>query len=395
MRHPRLLLSALLLAVPACSSASPGGDSSDEGATALRDAAAPDSGASSDGGAKRSTDGGSTSADASADASTDAGSSPGEDGGPADAGLDASAPVFTIEDAGITGTIYAVDGTGPGDVYLGAIDGIYHSTGDGTWTHEYSALPMTTLAVDGAGHVFAAGEFGSVIKRNADGTWADYTRCTPQLEHYPPTGFSGSGTVAAAGGALYYTFDISGEVFGSGVCSLADDTADAGTAVRTWFDYPTQITDVFAAPDGPAYILGIDGNDAPLVEYGGPGGGWTKLTGALPQHGFSAGVATNSSVWLLAGTALYESGPAGPVVLVKDYGSAQTFNGAWASSPTDVWFAANAHGTAPNLLHYTGAPDLAVEPITGAPGQIYAVWGSGSGSDLYAVGAKGTIVHRH
>ena len=61
-------------------------------------------------------------------------------------------------------------------------------------------------------------------------------------------------------------------------------------------------------------------------------------------------------------------------------------NGVWGSSGSDV-FAVGAYGTIP---HYDGAGWSAM--TSGTTEALLGVWGS-SGSDVFAVGAKGTILH--
>jgi hypothetical protein len=67
-------------------------------------------------------------------------------------------------------------------------------------------------------------------------------------------------------------------------------------------------------------------------------------------------------------------------------GTGDTLDGVWGSSGSDV-FAVGEDGT---ILHYDGSSWSSMSSGTGE--WLYGVWGS-SGSDVFAVGDSGTILH--
>jgi hypothetical protein len=69
-----------------------------------------------------------------------------------------------------------------------------------------------------------------------------------------------------------------------------------------------------------------------------------------------------------------------------DGGTTERLYGVWGSSGSDVF----AVGEAGTILHYDGATWIPMS--SGTTDSLFGVWGS-SGSDVFAVGYPGTILH--
>jgi hypothetical protein len=409
MRSLRLVFSLLLIAAPACSTVSLGDEEGDAGGG--DDASAKDGGPVGpvgDGGRTGPTDAATdatTATTATTDAAVDAAdAAPSPDAAPdaavdaagdaaTDAGDGGASPFWVVEDAGTTDALYAVGGSGPNDVYIGSNKGVYHSKGDGVWTLEPVRLPVLSISAAAPGRIYTSGEFGLVDEGSGNGTWNELTACNKPTQHAPPTGPSGEGDVAASGTTLYYTFIGAGD-YGTGVCTWTQDETDAGTYDVTWYDNPAVIDDVFTSDTGQAYIVGSDATGTAFVAAR-SGATWTKIAPdpageSAPSSAFLGGVALGSSFWVVNDSEVWSGTVGGDFTLFQGYGLDRLF-GIWSGAANDLWVVAN--GNHPEVVHQLLGANPVIESLPQSPGILTAIWGSG-GTDLYAVGENGAILHR-
>ena len=279
-------------------------------------------------------------------------------------------PQWTAMPLPATGTLYAVWGSGPTDVYVAGAGGtiLHHDgrrppTGD-WWTAQTSGTTNDIYGVWGSGpkDVFAAGASGTM--RHHDGTkWNTISLGTSRYL-YALWGSSAYDiyTVGSSGYARYSDRRTS---------PLVWDYLKSGTSssLRSlWGNSPTNVI-----------MVGYNGT---ILRY--DGSAFKAMAAGPSQHLMGVWGASASDVFAVGytGTILRYDGTAWKMMIS---GTSSNLRGVWGSGPTDVW----AVGDSGTILHFDGKAWVTHKAVTGA--HLYGVWGSGP-TDVFAVGYN-TILH--
>lgn len=250
-------------------------------------------------------------------------------------------PSWTRLDAStnLTGDLYAVWGSGPGDVYAG---GALRSSGSGTLVHRSGAESWTE-------------QFRGATT-NVTAIWG-----------------SGTDLYALAGGAILHAT--------AGITPSWSEQ-DAGDRLAV---IPLAI---WGSGDADVYLVG----EGPVLHSTG-GGAWATQ---LPNNGLSL-----KAIWGSGKNDIYAVGNdgslSGTLAIVHSTGDGNwtpqpssvttALTAIWGSGPGDV-YAVGEFGT---ILHSTGDGQWTTED-SATTFNLYGIWGSGP-SDIYAVGQDGMIVH--
>ncbi len=340
------------------------------------------------------TPGDAGSADAAHDASLADGSTPvadaSTDGGHPDAGDAASdaGSAWTLETLPVKDGAFSVGGTGPADVYVGGDEGIYHSTGNGTWTKEAQTNGVVLgLSDDGAGHMFAGNLFAELFTQQADGGWVGGDRS------FCGNAQSRGGLLFVHGTTLFGATDGESEGYTCVSTVNAPSGANADTALgRTaWFSGTTQ---VFAAGGTPSSA----GTPSPAGFVAYYDTSWHEIAaanGTLPP--MVSVVAVGTSAIAVGASTVYSTSSDGPLTLLATAPSAiGTFSHAWGDSLSEVWAIGTDSSGKPAVTHISIGPagvtfDHQLIPTTS--GILYGVWGTGTG-EIYVANDDGTILHK-
>ncbi len=280
------------------------------------------------------------------------------------------------------------------------------SDGDATWTAVQSNALGTLRAISGSGpdDVWAVGD--AVVVR-WDGT--GWSHVAPSLE----TGTSWHGVwsvgsqdiwiVGGGGGGEYVNASYS-PVAGSLVLSSVWATGSMGSAVV----YAGSANGVLQVAGGSwqsvpgansGAVLAMGGTQATNVWAAGAGVYWTDPMGwisenipgpflglASPAPGIAFVVGVATSVGNVARIISLGGGSSSEDQFVV--GGGVTFNAAWAYDGADAWVV----GVAGAMAHFDGVWTSWPTPLTS--GALNGVWGS-SPTDVWAVGDNGVILHYH
>ncbi|MSP61801.1 MAG: hypothetical protein EXR72_16000 [Myxococcales bacterium] len=259
--------------------------------------------------------------------------------------------------------LYAVWGSGPGNVFaVGESGTILHHDGQ-KWTAELSGTMVFLNGVGGGGgDVYAAGELGKVLKRS-NGAWV--LQVIPVL--------AGKELLALWAGGPNDLFVV----------------GDEGKIARY---------DGMWNADGPPNFVkilnGVSGNgkgDVYAVGEGGAvlhrkGGTWSEKS--LGGFAFDGVWSSGSTVIAVGeGGRIFHSADDGATWAAQPSPVQNQLYGVWGAGPSDV-YAAGSNGT---ILHYDG--QTWTREMVKTTEDLSGVWGSGP-NDVFIVGGGGTILHR-
>jgi len=278
-------------------------------------------------------------------------------------------PVWTDETTGTT-ALESVWGSGGAVFAVGDNGTILRSTGNGTWTAQTSGTSNTLNGVwaSPAGFLYAAGNAGVLLYSNGAGTWQLQTTNTTQ-NLYSVWGTSDS-NVYVGGSSIVLHSPPAGQSqwVAQNINGISDDWLGLwGTADGA---------NIYGANDGAGAVFYSTGN-----------GSWTfQATG---------GSSTSSSVTGFGTTIYLAVTPVGTVYTATVGGSWSPLNamvskqlwGLFAVAAGDLW----AVGDGGTITHLSGG--TWTTQTTHSTANLRAVWSDGT--EVYAVGAAGTILHLH
>ncbi len=153
------------------------------------------------GGGQATTQGGSTGGSTSSGAGGDSSGAGGAAGASGDPSLPPPLTWLRETTQGVNEEVWA---SGPDDIYaVGRTGGIYHSTGDGTWTSQLGDTAANLTGVWGTGpdNVFISGLVNVVFQSAGDGMWTRQVQ-ESGLELWNVHGSSATNAWVATGGAV-------------------------------------------------------------------------------------------------------------------------------------------------------------------------------------------------
>jgi photosystem II stability/assembly factor-like uncharacterized protein len=284
-------------------------------------------------------------------------------------------PVWTQETSGVTDDLFDIWGSSKTDVYVVGRKKILHSTGNGVWTTQATVTGFADFRgvwgdKSNPQHVWAVGGIGAIWRTaNSGASWAQ--------ENSP----SGNAQFYAVGGAGFtQLFALGDKVIGR------DSTM--------WTEIAQSVTARFKCVQplgfGSYMYAGAD-NGRVYESTFSPVFAEKYNTGWAYVSGISGG-----------GAHLWFVGPSGSI------GHADTGNDVWGAPAqtsnttanlNDVWvpfdlqgaeaWAVGANGT---IVRYAGNNTWQPE-TSNTTASLAGVWGPSDGSEIYAVGAGGTIMH--
>jgi hypothetical protein len=271
---------------------------------------------------------------------------------------------WTAMESGTTAALLGVWGTSPGDVYaVGARGTILHYDG-ATWSALESGTEKALLAVGGspASDTFAVGDGGTILRIAGRDVTPMASPTARAL--YGIWAFSSTDAFAVGEGGTILRYD--GEW-------SATTVSAPGVLADVWGTSPTHV-----------YVTGRQ------VVYHFDGTSWERERVYLLSEDVLWGVWGNAPKDVLT---VGEDEAGGIGLFFRYNGVVWTFVAAAARPLRDVWtspatgaFAVGAEGT---IVGY--ADGVVTEMGSGTSAALSAVWGSGS--DVFAVGAGGTILH--
>ncbi|HZS41762.1 MAG TPA: hypothetical protein VFF06_33265 [Polyangia bacterium] len=297
------------------------------------------------------------------------------------AGLDFSSPPsdlsgpFVWTPATVTGDFWGVWAR-PGDVYaVGSAGLIIHSTGDGTWSTPRTSGTTNRLRCvwgDPASGDIYVGGELNTLLHSTDGVTWTQEVLSTPLDTINAIWGSSKSDLYAVG------THVGGEIVhstGGGVWSTPQGTSPNPTA---FFDGVggSSSSNLFAA--GGRVIYRSTGNTNWAVDY-------TDAATNLNFFWVYAADATN--IYVVGDHGIFYSTANGSW---SNQLPGTLWESVWASSPTDI-FAVGAGGT---IKHSTGTAGSWADQNSGVIGLLRSVYGT-SASDVYAVGAQNSIVHGH
>jgi hypothetical protein len=254
---------------------------------------------------------------------------------------------ITTSKSGIIGTIAALWGSGPGDVWaVRAKGGILHWDGSG-WRSSPSATAndLSALSGSGAADVWSVGPVGTVI--HWDG------------QAWTPLADGSQGPLQALWGSSASDLWTSGPLHWNGHLWAADQTDSTIPALD---------------------LCGFAPDDV-----------WAAGVGL--QNGLDAGYLGHldgSGVWTIVGIENVYA----PFTDADPTLGPSSLRALWCHTPTDVWAVGQMEGivgtVVATVVHYDG--DLWSPVAAPTTWDLNGVWGSGA-DDIWAAGGNGTLIH--
>lgn len=272
----------------------------------------------------------------------------------------------------LTATIVAKDSSNSGQA-----SATLSGNAAGIWTQEATTVVNgnSLLGVWGpnAGSVYAVGNGGTILHRDANGTWTSQS-----LGGSSPPNFSG---IWGSSASDLWVSSTSGVYRSSGNGTWSADPNVSGNFYGIW---GSSATDVYAVGD--AGVMHYPGNNVSP---------WVNVccgSGNVPLYG----------IWGSGASDIYAVGQSSSAMLIYHYNgsswAAQQGNitgvtgfyqlfAAWGSAANDVYIAAESQ----TVLHSTGNGNWNLVTMQGSA-RYHAIWGSGP-NDVYAVGEVGDYAH--
>ena len=294
----------------------------------------------------------------------------------ATSGPDASVPlpdaaagaIWRLEDSHTTADLYAVWGSGPGDVYaVGTSGTILHTPG---WSgqHVVEANFLDTVWGSSAGEVYV----GSIVPGRAAS--APIFRSTDGGGSFSVVADVGWNTVSALWGSSASDVWI----------GVASDNGD----LKHSTDHLETVTSWGQTMPALVHVVGV-GGDAGTLLVARSDGMVVRTTDRASWASTPSGVVAakaiayaGGSAWVVGDSIAYSADRGASWTTTSGGGSA-----VFAISPSDVW----AVGAGGVVLHATDGHSFVRETVP-TSADLHGVWASGP-RDVYAVGAAGTILH--
>jgi hypothetical protein len=285
---------------------------------------------------------------------------------------DAGATPWAPETLSAGGSLNAVFGSGPNDVYAAGDNGVFvHSAGGGVFSPVTDVNAPTgrllgIFAPAGSSDLYVSASSGAIWLRSA-GVWQSAVPIPGYFRDY----YGVWGTSST-------------DVYGVGDALAIVRSGGGGAWARISYTFGPGLFSVWGSGPSNIYVVGASG-----TVYQGAG---TRFT----QQSQSITTADLNGVWGTGPADIYVVGNGGTILhlgssgafMPESSGTMENLLGVWGGGPCDVY----AVGAAGTILHSAGDGSWSQEP-SGTTADLRSVWGSGSG-DVYVVGLLGTILHR-
>lgn len=298
--------------------------------------------------------------------------------------------------------IYAFWGSAPDNIWMGGEGGRLYRWNGSDWSSPFpvGAPSLTATSGTSANDVWAVGQFGTILHRDATRTWS--RRASPTTSLLEGVAAFAPEDVWIAGRDSVFRFDGTGwtEVLHEVGTEFTDI---AGTSRNDVWVISTAASNVDVRHfDGATWTTVLANGGYHALWVRGPGDVWlardndvlhlegttwvTKYTDTFDMPSSITGTSPDD-VWAMGPQSLaHWDGVTWTTYAASLLQFKQTMRDGWALSPTDAWFVGDFA-----MFHWDGVDVTEVIPRP-AGTRLKAV--TGVGNEMWAVGQSGTIIHR-